>query len=342
MIKIKILNPTKCRNEPTFRPLLFVKDMLRDYSIDLTESDDFDYMFVGMKDFYDKNKSIEDSTEWGLENLNKVTEGGDYFLFDGQDSTSIMGSYEVFKQSDAIYMFKNQLLQNRKDYDLPYRCGKWFFGESYTTGYPYTIPKDKWDKIKLTGWNLGTLLPHYHNFQKINDNKDIDMCAIYNAKHGYSEEHKYRNDLFYTRHRDGAWNILNDMKSKYDIRTAKLPFEEYIKVLYNCKLSLSPFGMGEVCFRDFECMQYGTVIVKPSMNMVRTKPNIYVDDETYISVNLDWSNLKEKTDKVLGNFKKYSYIVNNFRESFEKEYTLEKLCLHWYDMFKNLDNIEED
>ena len=100
--------------------------------------------------------------------------------------------------------------------------------------------------------------------------------------------------------------------------------------------------MGEVCFRDFECMQWGTVIVKPSMNMVRTKPNIYVEDESYISVNLDWSNLKEKTDKVLGNFKKYSYIVNNFRERFQKEYTLEKLCLHWYNIFKNLDNIEEE
>ena len=42
MIKVKILNSTKGRNEPTFRPLLFVKDMLRDYSIELTDSDDFD------------------------------------------------------------------------------------------------------------------------------------------------------------------------------------------------------------------------------------------------------------------------------------------------------------
>ena len=43
MIKVKILNPIKSWNEPTFRPLLFIKDMLRDYSIDITESDDFDF-----------------------------------------------------------------------------------------------------------------------------------------------------------------------------------------------------------------------------------------------------------------------------------------------------------
>ena len=341
MIKVKILNPTKCRNEPTFRPLLFVKDMLRDYSIDITDSNDYDFLFVGMKDFYDKNKSLKDSTDWGLENLNKITENGDYFLFDGQDSTSIMGSYEVFEQSNAIYMFKNQTLNNREDYKTPYSLSKWFFGSDNECGVSYDITKNKWDRIKLSGYNLGSLLPHYHDFQPINNNKTIDMCAIYSANHNYSEEHKFRNDLFYTKHRDGAWSILNDMKNKHDVRTAKLPFQEYIKVLHNSKLSLSPFGMGEICFRDFECMQWGTVIVKPDMSMVRTKPNIYIEDETYISVKPDWSDLEEKTKKVLGNFKYYSYIVSNLREKFKEEYSSNNLCLHWYDIFKNLNSVKE-
>ena len=341
MIKVKILNPTKCRNEPTFRPLLFVKDMLRDYSIDITDSNDYDFLFVGMKDFYDKNKSLKDSTDWGLENLNKITENGDYFLFDGQDSTSIMGSYEVFEQSDAIYMFKNQTLNNREDYKTPYSLSKWFFGSDNECGVSYDITENKWDRIKLSGYNLGSLLPHYHDFQPINSDKTIDMCAIYSAKHNYSEEHKFRNDLFYTKHRDGAWGILNDMKNKHDVRTAKLPFQEYIKVLHNSKLSLSPFGMGEICFRDFECMQWGTVIVKPNMSMVRTKPNIYIEDETYILVKPDWSDLKEKTKKVLGNFKNYSYIVSNLREKFKEEYSSNNLCLHWYNIFKNLNNVKE-
>ena len=315
--------------------------MLRDYSIDITDSNDYDFLFVGMKDFYDKNKSLKDSTDWGLENLNKITENGDYFLFDGQDSTSIMGSYEVFEQSDAIYMFKNQTLNNREDYKTPYSLSKWFFGSDNECGVSYDITENKWDRIKLSGYNLGSLLPHYHDFQPINSDKTIDMCAIYSAKHNYSEEHKFRNDLFYTKHRDGAWGILNDMKNKHDVRTAKLPFQEYIKVLHNSKLSLSPFGMGEICFRDFECMQWGTVIVKPNMSMVRTKPNIYIEDETYISVKPDWSDLNEKTKKVLGNFKNYSYIVSNLREKFKEEYSSNNLCLHWYNIFKNLNNVKE-
>ena len=128
MVKVKILNHHNGRNEPTFRPLTFIKDMLyTDYSIELTTDDDFDFLFVGMEDFIDKKKSLPESIYWGLKNLDKVTEGGDYFLFDGSDSTSLMGAYEVFEQSDAIYLFKNQLL-SREEYKKPTTFNKWFFG----------------------------------------------------------------------------------------------------------------------------------------------------------------------------------------------------------------------
>ena len=106
MIKVKIQNPTLGRNEPTFRPFGFIQDMLRDYSIQFTDSEDFDYLFIGMHDFIDKKKSLKDSIDYGLENLSKID--GDYFLFEGSDSTSLMGGYEVFEQSDAIYLFKNR------------------------------------------------------------------------------------------------------------------------------------------------------------------------------------------------------------------------------------------
>ena len=57
---------------------------------------------------------------------------------------------------------------------------------------------------------------------------------------------------------------------------------------------------------------------------------------------LDTARTYNNAEKVLGNFDKYSYIVNNFRERFKKEYTLENLCLHWYNIFRDLDNIKEE
>ena len=125
MIKVKILNPTEDRNEPTFRVMTACKEALKTYSIEITESDDFDYLFVGMNEFMNKKLSLTDSVDWGLENLNKVTDGGDFFLFDGSDSTSLMGSIEILEQCDALYLFKNQLLK-REEYKKPNNFGRWF------------------------------------------------------------------------------------------------------------------------------------------------------------------------------------------------------------------------
>ena len=339
MIKVKILNHTFDRNEPTFRPLTFIRDMLYvDYSIELTTSDDFDYMFIGMSDFLDKEKPLQESIDWGLENLSKVS--GDYFLFDGSDSTSLMGAYEVFKQSDAKYLFKNQLL-SREDYKKPTAFNKWFFGNGSDLDLGYDIPKDEWNRIKLSGYNLGYLLPQYRDFQPINKNKNIDVCAIYQAKHNYSEDHGTRNDLLYTNHRTAAWDKLD---SKFlDIRKDKLPYQEYIQTLYDSKIAISPFGMGELCFRDFECMQFGTIFIKPSMSIVNTTPNIYENNETYVSVNYDWSDLNEKVDYILSNFDSLNEKINhNIREKFLKEYSYENLCLYYYNLFRKLDGIGEE
>ena len=176
MIKIKILNPTLYRNEPTFRPFMFIQDKLREYSIDITESDSYDYLFVGMHDFIDKKRSLQESIDYGLENISKIT--GDYFLFEGSDSTSIMGGYEVFNQSDAIYLFKNQILPTREHYKTPYAHNKWFWGDGSDLDLSYDISEEQWNRIKLTGWNVGQLVPDYRCFTDINTNKTLDICNI--------------------------------------------------------------------------------------------------------------------------------------------------------------------
>ena len=341
MIKIKILNPRTNRNEPTFRPLWFIKNKLRDYSIDITESDDYDYLFVGMHDFINKKRSLQESIDYGLENISKIT--GDYFLFEGSDSTSLMGGYEVFDQSNAIYLFKNQLLPTREHYKTPYAHNKWFWGSGSDLDLSYNISKEQWNRIKLTGWNIGHLLPHYKNFQPINENKQIDICAIFQAKHDYNEDHKSQNNHFYCDHRGGLWNKLEGLNQKYSMVCNKLPKEQYLQTLWNSKISFSPYGMGEICFRDFECMQFGTIFIKPNQDLVHTIPNIYEDGKTYIGCKYDWSDLEEKIDYVLSNFNELNEKINlEIRKQFSKKYSYDDLCMHWYNIFKNLNEIESE
>ena len=335
MIKVKIQNPVTDRNEPTFRPLFFVKDMLRDYSIDITDSDDYDFLFVGMHDFLNKKIPLKESIEYGLENLSKIS--GDYFLFDGSDSTSLMGAYEVFEQSNAIYLMKNQKFNTREEYKTPYAFNKYFWGDGSDLDLSYDISKENWDRIKFSGINLGYWVPNYHNIQPMCNDKNIDMCAIFQAKHDYSEDHKVRNDTFYTEHRNGLWDRLEPLKSKYNMLTERMPYQEYVQNLWRSKITLSPFGMGELCFRDFEAMQFGTIILKPDQSRVDSFPNMMVEDETYIPCKYDWSDLEEKIDYVLSNYDEVSdQLLNNMRNKYTEEYNVDRLCKHWYDMFSDI------
>jgi hypothetical protein len=123
--------------------------------------------------------------------------------------------------------------------------------------------------------------------------------------------------------------------------TEKMPFQEYANNLWNSKISLSPFGMGELCFRDLESMVFGTIIIKPSHKKVDTIPNIMVDDETYIPCKYDWSDLDEKIDYVLSNFDELNERINtNIRNLFFNNCTDEKLCLYYYNLFSNSTDVE--
>ena len=122
--------------------------------------------------------------------------------------------------------------------------------------------------------------------------------------------------------------------------TQRMPFQEYIQKLWSSKISLSPFGMGEFCFRDLESMVVGTIILKPSHKKVDTLPNIMIDDETFISCKYDWADLEEKIDYILSNFKEVNErINNNIRNMFLEKYTNENLCMYYYNIFKNLDGV---
>ena len=337
MIKIKILNPTKDRNEPTFRPLMFVKDMLREYSIDITESNDYDYLFIGMSDFINKKCSLEESIDSGLETLSKIT--GDYFLFDGSDSHSLMGAYEVFTQSNALYLFKNQLHYNKESYKIPKAFNKWYFGSQSNLNLSYDISDKIWNRIKLTGWNMMSNVPNHKNYQPINPNKSLDICAIFSSGGGISYDHKVRNDIMYNEHRENIFQELKKLEKKYNVVYGRKPFQEYMQILYDSKICISPFGMGEIRQGDGEAVQLGTTICKENMSMFDFGSNVWEEEKTYIPFEYDCSNLADQLDRILSNYDDYKHIVNNMRQKYLEEYDPFKLCKKWYDIFSNMDNI---
>jgi hypothetical protein len=335
MIKIKLTNWNKGRNNHTFRPFLIYMAEFQQIGVQFVEDGSYDFEFIGMMDFLDKSIPLDKSIEFGIKSLENKK--GDYFLFDGSDSTSLMAAYEVFEKSNAHYLFKTAKT-TQEQYSKPTAFNKWFFGTDSGLDLAYDIPDDMYSRIKLTGWNFGHYNPNYLNFDNANLERDIDVCAIYQGFHKPSKDHGVVNDTMYTEHRKGAWDILEKSKG-ISYEKDKRPFPEFADAMRRSKCTLSPYGMGELCFRDFEIIQFGSVMIKPDMSRVITNPNIYIPYETYIPCKLDWSDLIEKIEWVKDNPIKCKEITENAKKLMSESYKIENLLLYWYDMIKSFKGV---
>ncbi len=81
--------------------------------------------------------------------------------------------------------------------------------------------------------------------------------------------------------------------------TGHLSLEEYNREMRDSVAALSPFGWGEICFRDFEAIINRTVLLKPSMDHIETWPNVYKPGKTYISLDWDAKDTVEATEAIL-------------------------------------------
>ena len=337
MIKIKLSDN---QNIKCFSGLILSKDILRDYSIELTTDNDYDYEFLVTDEFVNTSLPLNESIKWGIDNLSKKS--GDYFLFHGGDSTSIMGAYEVFIESNAKFMFKKQLL-SKDDYKSNTTLNKWFFGSGTILDGGYDIPNDVYNKMKLTGYNVAHNWPHLQQMQVGFDIRDIDVCAVYQGiLDNGNMDHELRSDILYTKHRKGAWDELTKIENKYNIVKGQSTPHEFIEVMKRSKIGLSPFGMGELCYRDLELVQWGCLLIKPDMSKVITEPDFFKPMETYIPVKPDWSDLNEIIEKILGNFKDYQHIIDNARKKVVEMYSYQNVCMYWYNFFNNLNGVENE
>jgi hypothetical protein len=80
---------------------------------------------------------------------------------------------------------------------------------------------------------------------------------------------------------------------------------------------LSPFGWGEVCFRDFETIMNGALLIKPDMSHLETWPDIYVNSKTYLPVDWDGNNLVDTINCASNNIGDYTSIVEASRKTYK-------------------------
>ncbi len=92
---------------------------------------------------------------------------------------------------------------------------------------------------------------------------------------------------------------VSEALKKIGCSCSAIPAKEYFEELRRSKIVVSPFGLGEICYRDYEAIWSGAALVKPSMSHLGTWPELYEDGATYISHSWDLSDLLQKVEETL-------------------------------------------
>jgi len=74
--------------------------------------------------------------------------------------------------------------------------------------------------------------------------------------------------------------ILDTIQDQPSFLTGRVSQRRYNGELSAAKITLSPFGWGELCLRDFEAVRAGSLLVKPDMSHLETWPDVFTAGET--------------------------------------------------------------
>jgi hypothetical protein len=97
--------------------------------------------------------------------------------------------------------------------------------------------------------------------------------------------------------------------------SAPLARRAYLRELARSKVCFSPFGYGEVCWRDFEAVHAGTLLIKPDMGHIETAPDIFIAGETYLPVRWNFEDLPSVVANALSDEVLRRRIVGNAYEA---------------------------
>jgi len=331
MIKVKLVELETHRNECTFRPFVMSANILREIGLEFTVGDSYDYAWIAQASIIDQSLPYSEAVCKGIEYLSEFT--GDYMIIDGQDSTSLMYTYDIFKHSKAVRLLKTSLLKDRSLYKQGFAFGRSYWGDGNFKIEDF----DKYsDKIKISGTNwLSTHWTGINSQQMypIKRNRKYDVCAMFQYP---LQNHEL--SIPYNIHRKNAIDALDNVTAS----VAKLhngervSQNEYYDRLFNSKIILAPFGAGEMAPRDIESILFGNILIKPDMRHIETAPNIFEDMQTYVACKHDFSDLQEKVDMILRNYENYSYIIENARKRLLQLMEPHHLAFHMYNIFSNL------
>ncbi|WP_370205312.1 glycosyltransferase [Pararhodobacter marinus] len=104
---------------------------------------------------------------------------------------------------------------------------------------------------------------------------------------------------WYAGMRGEAEEALNQLPDLNIVKGEGVPLPRFMVEMTSSKIGFSPFGYGEVCWRDYESVMAGALLLKQDMSHIETAPDIFRPWETYVPVAWDLSDFEAVTRQVL-------------------------------------------
>ena len=365
MIKIGIINNgPKFNWGKNFGYWFYVKyfiNELRDYGFDIVFYDNYNKKFYDSDFIILDSRLFSDTVEQKIRSKLKLNKRFNYIeslikilnynknivWLDNTDSSGTT-SFEILPYvkkyvKKQFYRDKNLYRKNffRGRYYSDYYQQK-FNLEKNQKFYSSPLPQEDEDKLVL-GWNIG--VGNYFDVLRYGKFKKFKCILSFLYKKNYKELYKYTLEYHNSKNKDQEvfykFNLRENEKKKsihfqrnevnkilnkrFNLLNNRINHREYLQKLKNSKISVGAFGWGEVCYREFEAIKMGAAIIFPNMNYLETWPNIYQDNFSYLSYELDFSNLNEKIDILLNDENLRQKLVKNSKLILSSVYSTEGL-----------------
>ena len=249
------------------------------------------------------------------------------FYFDGDDDLNVQRS-DLLALADRYV--KKHAYRNRVDYAVA-RIGKSNLTDYVAREHGRSFAEDEIpstpaldpaliDRIAV-GWNIGL-------DDKIADlaarlpppsptPRPVDVCSravttpdnwIYPLRHPVAQ-------------------VLESMAGRFKVLVphGRVSQDEYYDEMQRSTICVSPFGYGELCWRDFEAILCGCLLIKPDMSHIETAPDIFVAGVTYAPVRWDYADLPEVCARYLADTNARRQIVERARAVL-----MESLTAGWF------------
>lgn len=146
-----------------------------------------------------------------------------------------------------------------------------------------------------------------------------------------------RNDLFVGRHRRMAAQALMGLRGCRTLvatNQAAAP-DLYRLVMDRSLICVSPWGMGEFAWRDYEAILNGCILVKPDTDHVLTgPPDIYQSGRGYWACRPDFADLPQVVERILDNREAALEAAWRFRDALIQGSAPEAQARHFVALFR--------